>query len=214
MRSENIFVNYNAILCWTKDWSFCFLFSGVCGVCMLCVCFSYFCCLLRSAQFGQLAGPIKHFTFNVARSKWLKFMAADTKIHETAVKSEKPGPQASGLKEIATLPVGLLCRSIGRLWSVAWTVESRLYNFRFSSFFFASQDRPKGATGNRGQRGGPGRGAACDKGDARGRQWVCMFDPNSRQEPYSKGRIMNMSNTQWENICKEIERLLGDAYYY
>lgn len=56
--------------------------------------------LFLFAKPGQL--PIKHFTFDVARSKWLKFMAADTEIHGTnclpATKTDY-GPQASGLKE-------------------------------------------------------------------------------------------------------------------
>lgn len=30
---------------------------------------------------------IKHFTFNVARSKWAQFMAADTKIQRYAAES-------------------------------------------------------------------------------------------------------------------------------
>lgn len=86
MRTGNIFVNYNAILCHAhKRLAFCFSFS-------------YFCLLSPVNCFG----PIKHFTFDVARSKWLKFMAADTEIHGTnclpATKTDY-GPQASGLKE-------------------------------------------------------------------------------------------------------------------
>lgn len=183
MRTGNIFVNYNAILCHTKG---SLRFGAVRSVrigSVFASC-SYFCLLGLVNPLGPLS--TLHSMWR-DQSGWNLWPQIRRYTGWPRSPSPKPGPQASGLKE------------------TTFAGRSRLYNFRFSSFFSPGIPGIDETRGLRWHTGG-GRADVIKEMAGDANEYACLTQIQDKSR--TTERIMNiMRKCTLGNNCNILRRV-------